>query len=403
MRGSRAVSRIRVFALFASAALAFAAVCAAWGPGEVPERYRRLYALESLALDGWERYLAKRPVPAFPRPVWAGELLAANANRGEALLQPQALEATRLFLDRFQALGLTGVTVSVNYPLLDPGFPRASEYAAFFRQVALEVRKRRMTLDVESGVLFANTAFSSVRFDYGELSWERFVAGRRAHTATILREMAPDYLNIGAEPDTEARLTGKRQLNDPDGRAAMLRAILKDLDRGRTKVAAGIGTWGDIRFVRAYLAETDLDAIALHLYPLGRRTLRTAYEAARLAREAGKPVLLDECWLYKAGPGEGQSIAANEAIFQRDLWSFWAPLDRRFLECVDRFARQEGIVYVSPFWSHHYFAYLDYDPALDEAGYAAVNGAFLERARVAVKEGRLSPTGEGLKRMLSGE
>jgi len=364
-----------------------------------PGRYRKLYHLLSTALDGWERAMTRRPT-AGVRPVWGGELLVANANRGEELLRPAALPGVRLFLDRFQALGLDGVTVNVNYPLLDRSFPRASEYEAFYREVAREVRQRGLTLEVESGVLFANTAFSTVRFDYGALSWPELERTRRAHTEAILRAMAPDYLDIGAEPDTEARLAGKPELNDPERRAEMIRTILAGLARGRTRMAAGIGTWGDIRFVRAYLDRTDLDAVALHLYPIGRRTLRTTYEAIAMARRADKPVLLDECWLYKAGPGEGQSIAANEAIFQRDLWSFWNPLDQRFLGLVDRLAREEGIVYVSPFWSHQYFAYLEYDPALDGRPYRAVNARYLEQVRVAVETGELSPLGRFVRDLL---
>jgi hypothetical protein len=375
------------------AAISASLALAAGAP--VPKRYRGLYDALASALDGWER-MPRRPA-AGARPVWGGELLVANANRGEELLRPAALAGVKLFLDRFQELGLDGVTVSVNYPLLEPGFPRAAEYEAFYREVAREARRRGLTLEVESGVLFANTAFSTVRFDYGALSWEQLVRGRRAHTEAVLRAMAPDYLDLGAEPDTEARLAGKPRLNSPEPRAQMVRSILAGLDRGKTRIAAGIGTWSDIGFVRAYLERTDLDAVALHLYPVGRRTLRTTYDAIAMARRAGKPVLLDECWLYKAGPGEGESIAANEAIFQRDLWSFWAPLDQRFLALVDRLAREEGLAYVSPFWSHQYFAYLEYDASLDGGPYREVNGRYLQQVRAAVQEGRLSPLGTFLK------
>jgi hypothetical protein len=381
-----------------------AAVSAGAGPGPsalgVPRRHQSLHDGLTRALDGWERFMETRPT-AGKRPVWAGELLVANGNRGEDLLRPTALEGVRLFLDRFTELGLDGVTVSVNYPLLDPRFPRARDYEAFYREVAREVRRRGLVLAVESGVLFANTAFSTVRYDYSSLSWDAFVEGRRTHTEAILRAMSPDYLDIGAEPDTEARLAGREQLEDPEVRAAMIRRILEGLDRGRTQMAAGIGTWAPPAFVQAYLSGTDLDAIALHIYPVGRRTLATTYQVLDLARRARKPVLVDECWLYKAGPGEGQSIAANEAIFLRDLWSFWAPLDQRFLRLVDRFARQEGVVLVSPFWSHQYFAYLDYDPLLEARPYREANGRYLRQVQGAVEEGRLSPTGESVRRLLS--
>jgi hypothetical protein len=379
---------------------------------DVPAAYRSLYAMLRTELDAWERQLSAgaqagatrdvRPAQPGARPVWGAELLVANANRGEALLQPNAILGTRLFLGRFKSLGFDAVTISVNYPLLTPRFPRAAEYAAFYRAVAREVRREGLKLEVESGVLFANTAFSSVRYDYGKTSLAEWTAGRKAHVATILKEMAPDWLDLGAEPDTEARLSGKPELNRPRERADMIVAMLNGLDRGQTKIAAGIGTWGDIRFVEQYLARTSLDAIAIHIYPIGLRPLDTAARVARLARTAGKEVLLDEAWLYKAGAGDAtEQIASNEAIFKRDIWSFWAPLDQQFLRCLDLFARQEGVGYVSPFWSHTYFAYLDYDPAIDAQAYAAANAKYLESARAAVVGGALSPTGEAVKKLLA--
>lgn len=369
----------------------------------VPSRYRTLHEQIERALDGWARHMDRQRRDREGRPVWGAQLLAANANRGEQLLRPDALSLVRLFLDRFVEIGFGGVTLSVNYPLLDPDFPRAEDYEAFYREVAREVRQRGLALEVESGILFANTAFSTISFDYRALSWERLVEGRRAHTAALLRATSPDHLNIGAEPDTEARLAGHARLADPRARAEMIRTVLTGLERGRTRVSAGIGSWGDRDVVKAYIEKTDLDEISLHVYPIGRRTLATLYAVVEMARKAGKPVIVDECWLYKAGPGEGQTIAANETIFIRDLWSFWALLDGRFLGLMDRMARQEGVVWVSPFWTHQLFTYLDYDPALDGRSYGEVQSRYLPRVLDAAEKSRLSSAGESVKQLLARE
>jgi len=368
--------------------------------GTVPAAHRALYGQLEQVLEGWERFMDRRPGPPGSGPVWAGELLAANSNRGEQLLRKDTLPLVRLFLDRFRALGLRGVTLSVNYPLLAPDFPRAREYESFYREVASEARRRGLALEVESGVLFADTAFSSVSYDYRSLGWGRLVAGRRAHVEAILRATRPDHLDIGAEPDTEARLTNQPRLEKPGDRVAMIRTILTGLDRGSTRFSAGIGTWGDPAMVRAYIDETGLDEISLHVYPVGRRTLRTLYEVLEMARRADKPLLIDECWLYKAGPGEGQSIAANEKVFTRDLWSFWAPLDARFLGAVDRMARQEGVVWVSPFWTHQLFAYLEYDAALERRSYSESRARHRRVVLEAARDGSLSPTGRALEELL---
>ena len=113
----------------------------------VPSQYQKLYSSLSKALDSFERQLSPSPTPN-PRPIWGGELLVANANRGEELLQPSALAGTRLFLDRFQELGFKSVTISVNYPLFDPAFPRSDEYIAYYREVAREVRRRGLAREL---------------------------------------------------------------------------------------------------------------------------------------------------------------------------------------------------------------------------------------------------------------
>ena len=367
----------------------------------VPERYEGLYRLLSAQLDDFERRYPSSPTAA-EAPLWGAELLQANANRGEALLQPNAMPGVRLFLDRFQGLGFRAVSVSVNCPLLAPAFPRAAEYAAFYRDVAREVRRRGMKLEVESGVLFANTAFSPVTLDRRALSFTDFVALRRQHVAAIVRELAPDWLNLGAEPDTEARLTGFAALNDPAQRAAMIRTILEGLDRGSTSIAAGIGTWNDSRFLTTLLSQVKLDAVAIHLYPIGRQQIDALGEACRIAKKAGKPILLDETWLYKIGPGEPEGMATSERVIKRDCWSFWTPLDRRFLKVIDALARIEGVAYVSPFWTHLYFAAVPFEADLDASPYATVNARHLQAVQAAVLSGRLSPLGETVKALLAG-
>jgi hypothetical protein len=367
----------------------------------VPERYEGLYRLLSAQLDDFERRYPSSPTAAGA-PLWGAELLQANANRGEALLQPNAMPGVRLFLDRFEALGFRAVSVSVNCPLLAPAFPRAAEYAAFYRNVAREVRRRGLKLEVESGVLFANTAFSPVTLDRRASSFTDFVALRKQHVAAIVRELAPDWLNLGAEPDTEARLTGFAALDDPAQRAAMIRTILEGLDRGSTSIAAGIGTWNDSRFLTSLLSQVKLDAVAIHLYPIGRQQIDALREACRIAKKAGKPILLDETWLYKIGPGEHEGMATSERVIKRDCWSFWTPLDRRFLSAIDAFARIEGVVYVSPFWTHLYFATVPFEADLDASPYAAVNARHLQAVQAAVLSGGLSPLGETVKALLAG-
>ena len=110
-------------------------------PQEVPEKYRAIYREIDAEID--------RQLPLVPLPwgqktgtVFGVELLAANRNRGEALLGEQILQATALTLDRLKALGVQSVSLRLQYPVLTRNHPRTADYREFYRRVAAEIRKR---------------------------------------------------------------------------------------------------------------------------------------------------------------------------------------------------------------------------------------------------------------------
>lgn len=251
-------------------------------PTSVPATYRALYDILEAQIDGFDRYLATRPLQ--DRPItFAGELVTANGNRGPDLLKPGAIEGVKLELDRMGELGVKGVTIAVSYPLLIETFPRSGEYLAFFKSVMKESRQRGMKVDIETGPIFANTPFSPFTFDFSTLTFERYKTERRTFIATILRELAPDYLNLGAEPDTEASLTGVRELNDPGRYVELINFVLAGADRRNTLIGAGSGTWSNPEHVRRLATETTVDFISLHLYPVWPSALETAAVMAQIA------------------------------------------------------------------------------------------------------------------------
>ncbi len=366
-------------------------------PAGVPAEYRGMYKQMERTLRTLDRRLKN---VSGPSPIYAAELLPANGNRGEQLLEPKTIEGVKVWLDRFQQLRIQGVVFAVPYPLLMRSYPRSAEYVAFFREVVEESRKRRMTVEIESAVIFANSPFSPVQWDYSNLTMERLTRDRHEMIATIVRELAPDYLDLGAEPDTEARLTGLRELNDPAGYARFVGAIIRGIDRGKTKIGAGFGTWSKPDFVR-YQAELPLDFISLHIYPLSTQVLANAVEGCRIARQHGKEILIDEAWLYKMQRGEVSDIASNAKVFARDSFSFWAPLDQRFLRFVSDFARAERVRLVSPFWSTFFFAQLHYDKRLAQLPYPELVKELNTVAARAVMDGRFSDTGKFYRNLIA--
>jgi hypothetical protein len=220
---------------------------------------------------------------------------------------------------------------------------------------------------------------------------------------TIVNEIKPDYLNLGAEPDTEARITGWHELNTPQVYTDLINYTLKDLNRGNTKIGAGIGTWGNLDFVKSYVTNTSLDFVAIHIYPVTGNALQTAVAAADLARQHNKRVILDEAWLYKMSAKEPPvSIAGNADIFRRDAYSFWTPLDQKFLALSAKLARAKNIEFVSIFWAQYLYAYLDYDPKFETMPYNQVMTQLNTLATPNVLAGKLSSTGEFYKQLIAG-
>lgn len=361
---------------------------------QVPPEYAKLYSTLQATLDDYSSYLATRNSSQSYPAILGTELLPANANRGPALLGSGVMQGVTLYLNRLQELGVGGVTVAIGYPLYTPAFPRYQEYVQFYKQVAQEIRKRGMKLDVESSVVFANSPFSPIAFNYADVTWEQFEIQRKQMIASIIQDIQPDYLNLGAEPDTEYKLTGFQQFNSPDQYTAYINTILTGLNRGNTLVGAGIGTWGNIHYIQEYVASTSLDFIDMHVYPIvGAASLQSIFTIAEIAKQHSKKVILDEAWLYKVATLQATSIAANTDIFRLDAFSFWAPLDQQFIGLIVKSARMENIEYVSPFWSTLFFSYVDYDSDTAQLPYSDLESLVNSAAVQNVANDQFSSTG----------
>ncbi|HSP14545.1 MAG TPA: hypothetical protein VLV78_07330 [Thermoanaerobaculia bacterium] len=369
-------------------------------PQGIPPSYADLYSLLSAQLDAAEAKVAPLHPELGKQPVYAAELLPANANRGPALLQPGTMDGVRAFLDRFQQLGINGVVFNVPYPVLVDRFPSSADYLQFFKQAVAESRKRGMTVQIESSVLFANSPFSPVSWDYSTTPFSQFTQERHDMTAKIVAQLAPDYLDLGAEPDTEAKLTGYTQLNVPSLWSQYIAAVIRGIDRGSVRLGAGLGTWNSVAFVEAE-SLLPLDFVSLHIYPIDATSIATAFQAADIIRGRGKQIVIDEAWLFKMRPGESTSIAADTTVFARDSLSFFAPLDQRYLRFLDAFARAKGVVLISPFWSTFFFAYQRWAPGFEALSYDQVVAQVNSIAAANVVKGQYSATGYYYSRLIN--
>ncbi len=366
-------------------------------PAPVPDKYRALYDQLNQRLDAYQAAVdAMRDGGSGVPPVAGVELLAANGNRLSALLQPSTMTYVDESLDRFRALGIGGVTLGIKVPMLLPELgPDGDRYSDFFAAVADHARARDMKVSVELGALFCNTPLAgcSYRFAGG---YDSFVAMTAAQARIVIQRIHPDYLTILAEPDTEARLTGIASLATPAGAARYVGDVLAAIpDRGTTKIGAGSGTWMPTTFDSAIIQQ-PIDYLDAHVYPVGAGPAANAVAVAGLAKQAGKPLVIDEVWLYKTvslQPG-ADGVAAAADIFRLDAFSFWEPLDARFLALTAEWARKGGASYVSAFWSWQMFGYLAWTPQLDAAPFATLTAAFNQAAVGAMMAGRTTTVGQ---------
>ena len=343
----------------------------------VPNSYQDLYSSLQGQLDKFYATVSAGWNGSQPNVDFSGALLTANANRGTEMLAPGAFDGVQMELRQLQARGLKAVTLSIGFPILSQDFLKFNGdpedyqgFLGFYQQVSQQAHSMGLKVIVESGILFtgAYSANSGLNVSdyYKSLSTAQYLAGRAQMAALVASELQPDYLSLGAEPDTEAQISGQSMLNSPGGFAGMISNIVKTVRAAAPGIPLGAGTGTWVRDAPDYvssLAGTGLDYIDLHIYPVNFQFLNSAISLADLAHTLGKDVAISEAWLLKERDSEFTTVdvASNPKIFARDAFSFWAPLDQEFLAGLTRFAYWKELKFASAFWTKYFWAYLDYN------------------------------------------
>jgi hypothetical protein len=274
-------------------------------------------------------------------------------------------------LDELQALGAQGVNVHISFPILYQPFYSSNpsqyqQFVDFYQQLAQDVRARGMKLVVSNVVENESpgddvTAFYAY---YTSLTWDQYMTGRAQNALNTALLIQPASMSVITQPDAEASYTGQTNAGTVTGSTQLLQTILSALQGGgvtKLPIGAGTGTWSSnyLQFIQGFAA-TSVQVININIFPINNSFLMNAITAAETAHAAGKQFAISEAWEYKENNSELGTLSLDQ-LCARDPFGFWAPVDTAFLSALADFANYGQLSYISPFWSHYFFAYLDYN------------------------------------------
>jgi hypothetical protein len=339
---------------------------------QVPGEFQDLYSELDEELNRVESSLDLRPKAGNYPLIFGAQLLSADAGRLDKLVEPGEYEKVLMQLERFKGMGLALVTVSIGFPNLYQPFYKDKKnyvnYLDFYKRLSADIKSRGMKLVIEAQPFPAKLGVShesSRTLEFlRKFKFKEYIRARSVALLNIAGELKPDYLSIISEPDTEAMLSGQ-PVDDPKNSSLLVNAALDELKKAKVKgasIGAGVGIWHPRfrAFVLSFSQCKRLKFIDLHIYPVNLGLLERIEESADIAIKHRKKIGISEAWLYKCRTRElGRGFYAPE-IFSRDVFSFWEPLDKKFIRIIAKLARINQYEFLSLFWSKYFYAYLDY-------------------------------------------
>ena len=336
----------------------------------VPNQYQDLYsALDKQLSDFGETVRSKWDGSKHPTR-YGPQLLMASASMYQSFLKPSYEAGVLTELQQIKATGANAVTINVNFPLMSRAFHTRNKtdfnaIADFYSRLAKFIRNQGMNLIVTTTVCTPLAGRDAGGLDtyLKTLSWDDYRAGRAENAVNVATIIGPDYLSLITEPDTEAGASGQSALNAATGAVQMVNQMLQAVRAAHVpniKVGAGFGSWSmkDPSWLTSFL-QTAIDYLDLHVYPVNKDFLLNLITAADAASAAGKQIGMSEAWAYKARDIELNKLTYSEG-FARDVFSFWAPLDSKFLQALVEFSHFKKAAFLSPFWTHYFYAYLEF-------------------------------------------
>jgi hypothetical protein len=378
--------------------------------GSIPPSYQQEYSTFNHNLDVFITDLDKVQ-SSNTSPTYTAELLYADGNRGTQLLAPNAMTGVVAEMKALQKLGIQAVVIRIGFPMCVPQFYQFNgdpndqlKFLTFYQNVVRTAHSMGMKVLVESGPLQDSVPGLNVAAYYHSLNGQLYSSSFAQHNTNVAGlgqgQALPDVVSLCAEPDTDYALTGQAAYNSPQGFGQLIAASVNSVialpPGSRAKLAAGAPEWEAHAqsFDQQLLAIQGVDFIDIHIYD--GNDLPNALSLAEFAKANGKPSVISECWLAKGAPG-----TIPPPLQPQNAFSFWIPLDKKFLYAISQMCKKEQIQYMAPFWSSEFLAYLNYatDGSLNNN---QLTLAEEQAAAAAEQAGQFSATGIYYGKIISG-
>ncbi|OHA92339.1 MAG: hypothetical protein A3J09_02605 [Candidatus Zambryskibacteria bacterium RIFCSPLOWO2_02_FULL_51_21] len=376
--------------------------------GDVPPEYKALYDKIDGKLTSFNRKLSSEWSGNKSSVIFSATLAPTNPNLGDTLLSAETYNSAITYVDRLQQLGVRAITIDINFPLLDPDFrgpEKSAQYLEFYKKLVGEIKNRGLSVTIEIQPIFPDFSPLPVKKYYDTLTVETYKQRAAQMNKTVALELRPAYLTVANEPETAAR-----NLSLPVGNIETavdeVKYILSELDKlglDNIKYGAGFGNWqADYQnWAQRYTQLPNLDFLNIHIYPVDGDLLNRILTIDDIAKKYGKRLAVHEAWLYKWQIGERTgNMAASAGTFAKDSYSFWQPLDAKFMETLYLLGESRNFEYVSPFWSNFFFGYFDYNEVKNISG-TKMMGNMISAGSTAAKQGKITETGRKYQTLIS--
>lgn len=376
-----------------------------------PAEFSALYEELSTNLSMRENELRTNWDGVHAPVIYAATLLSASCNNGSKLFDPSFRAGNSLILGHLAGLGVQGIVLQINYPILTTNFTtNALAYLTAFKEIADEIRALGLKIIVEHNVLLPGYASLDPTTYYSTLDKTQFGIENYLEILDIIDEVNPDYLSIVTEPGTfDSNLQIGMSVVDWK---AYVNGVVSGLSTDRpgstTKLGAGSGAWENSEYVIAFADISGLDYIDIHSYPVSNgitdylKVLDT-WPAMVRAINPALEIISSESWLYKAKASELGGAPTDPAFFARDTYSFWGPLDSQFFDVLAITAHKNNYTVIAPFWSIYFSAYLDYnDPSLSGLTPTEILDRAYAAAYQAIQNGQTTDLGDHYSALIVG-